>query len=74
MPRSTRSGTPLKYWISFVTSKPSKKINAGARPVVPSGWTHSAGRWAPSYGISTGSTRGRRVRVAASRKHSTPLL
>src|SRR2546425_5083568 len=36
MPRATRSGTPLKYWISFVTSKPSKTTRAGDRRAPPS--------------------------------------
>src|SRR2546425_1222894 len=34
--RDPRSGTPLKYWISFVTSKPSKKTRAGDRRAPPS--------------------------------------
>ncbi len=73
MPRAARSGTPLKYCSSLVTSNPSKNTIAGARPLARSGaaWTRIAGRLAPSYGTSTDSMRGRSMSAAASLKAAT---
>src|SRR5438046_10446638 len=54
MPRLIRSGTPARYWISLVTSRPSKNTTQGARADrLLRAWTKYPGRLLPSNGTST---------------------